>query len=324
MLPRRGTKHYAEVWSEQDENSEVDGAKSQNKSQPLNQGKGVIGDITDGTVEADQFSAVPLMSRLLSLLRFDDNTAQDNKVNPSFSEGGNVDANENEPANGQTQNDTSSGPKNPVLGSATTLSGSVRNNLKDLNNLKLEPTQLDERIKAELRYVGFIGNEDVPDYDAHYDDEVAERLRSLQSELKTQLIVNSARKRRILETARERLAHQEYHTIHDDLDMQIQHAFLKRSRTLGKPKKPGAHKHRPGAANNGGAVSGQGVGVSRPGIGDTTRILLDRRKRWSKCIGPIFQGQKYTVPSKEETLWDPGVMKALEESELQRWDEEQD
>lgn len=324
MLPRRGTKHYTEVWSEQDGNSEHDGAKNQNKSLSLNQGKGATGESIDGRPETDQFSAVPLMRRLQSLLRLENHHKSDNKDNHSSSkEGGNIKAGETGTANGQAQDDTSA-TKNPVLGSATTLSGSVANNLRDLTNLKLEPAQLDERIKTELRYVGFIGNEDVPDYDAHYDDEVAERLRSLQSELKTQLIVNSARKRRLLEVARERLAYQEYYTIHNDLDAQLQNAFLKRSRTLGKPKKPGAHKYRPGASGNAGSVSGQGVGVSRPGIGDTTRALMDRRRRWSKSIGPIFQSEKFSVPPKGETLWDRGIMKTLEEAELQSWDEEQD
>lgn len=190
---------------------------------------------------------------------------------------------------------------------------------------KLDHGQLDERLKAELRYIGFLGQDDNPDYDAHYDDDIAERLRLLQSELKKQMIVNGARRSRLLEIARERLAQQEYMTIHDDLDSQVQQAYLKRTRTLGKSKKGGQAKHRPGGAGGGShPVPASTAGVSRPGIGDVARTLMDRRKRWADCIGPVFKGVKTIVPGKDESIWDPMVMAEYEKAELEGWDEDQE
>jgi transcriptional adapter 3 len=216
-------------------------------------------------------------------------------------------------------------PEQKPLSSATTFTDAPPSGFK-VPAAKLEHGQLDERLKAELRHIGFIGPEDNPDYDAHYDDDIAERLRLLQGELKKQMIMNGARKTRLLEIARERLAYQEYSTIHDDLDSQVQQAYLKRTRTLGKSKKGSQAKHRPGGAGGGSHLvtpHASGVGVSRPGIGDVARTLMDRRKRWVDCIGPVFKDCKTTVPG-EESIWDPIVMEEYEKVELEGWDEEQE
>lgn len=210
------------------------------------------------------------------------------------------------------------------LNSATTFPDASPSGFK-VPAAKLDHGQLDERLKAELRYVGFLGPEDNPDYDAHYDDDIAERLRLLQAELKKQMITNGARKTRLLEIARERLAHQEYSTILDDLDTQVQQAYLKRTRTLGKSKKGSQAKHRLGAAGGGAHAAGNpNAGVSRPGIGDVARTLMDRRKRWMDCIGPVFKDSKTTVPNKDESTWEPMLMAEYEKAEMEGWDEEQD
>lgn len=209
------------------------------------------------------------------------------------------------------------------LNSATTFPDASPNGFK-VPAAKLDHAQLDERLKAELRYIGILGPDENPDFDAHYDDDVAERLRFLQSELKKQMITNGARKTRLLEIARERLAYQEYTTIHDDLDSQVQQAYLKRTRTLGKSKKGSQAKHRPGGAGGGSHPVGNALGVGRPGIGDLARTLMDRRKRWSDCIGPVFKDCKTTVPGKEESIFDPMVMAEFEKAEVEGWDEEQE
>ena len=186
---------------------------------------------------------------------------------------------------------------------------------------KLDYLQADERIKMELRHLGFLGQEEVPDYDGHHDDNISERLRLLQAELRRVMITNGARKARLLDIAKERLAFQEYNTIHEDLDSQVQQAYLKRTRTLGKTKKGGhgggsgaTHKARPGGTHvvsgtSGGGANGSGINRARD-IGDNARMLMDRRKRWEGCIGPVFKGMKQGVPGKAESLWDPLVMEA--------------
>ncbi|RMD42424.1 hypothetical protein DV735_g2724, partial [Chaetothyriales sp. CBS 134920] len=136
------------------------------------------------------------------------------------------------------------------------------------------------------------------------------------------MIVNGARKARLLDLAKERLAWQEYNTIHEDLDSQVQQAYLKRTRTIGKSKKggPAAHKPRPGS--HVATAVGTAFGVAKRDIGDSARMLMDRRKRWASCIGPVFKDMKRGVPSKDTTLWDPKIMETYEKAEIETLDDD--
>ncbi|GMF73645.1 unnamed protein product [Aspergillus oryzae] len=320
-MPRRGKRHYNEIWAEEDGLMNVD--QNGNKERlPLNQGRGNIDQVTDETMETDKVSVGPLVSRLYSLLRYehrapDETPGTNGTVNGELPNGSSLgDAMDlDHPIGG---GDSESKPQP----SATSFPDASPSGFK-VPAAKLDHAQLDERLKAELRHVGFLGAEDNPDYDAHYDDDIAQRLRLLQSELKKQMIVNSARKARLLEIARERMAYQEYMTIHDDLDSQVQQAYLKRTRTLGKSKKGSQAKHRPGGAGGGSHVV-SAAGVGRPAIGDVARTLMDRRKRWRDCIGPIFKDCKTSVPRNNESVFDPSLMAEYEKAEVEGWDEEQE
>ena len=185
---------------------------------------------------------------------------------------------------------------------------------------RLDYPTVDERLKQELRYLGFIGPEEEADYDAHFDDEVAQRMRFLMSELKKQMIVNGARKARLLQLAQERMAYQEYSTILDDLDTQVTQAYLKRNRTLGKGKK---NAKRPGGAGGGShyAPGGSG-GIAKPGIGDSARALLEKRKKWIDTIGPIFSKDIMRVRGPRDNIFTLEIMKPLMEAEKERLEEE--
>lgn len=269
----------------------------------------------------------PLASRLLSLLRFEHRTppsSDTNGVNGDQTNGftngdvsmdldgltnGHIDPNEDKPL--------------PVAASVADLVGA-----KTPTSLgpKLDYVQADERIKLELRHLGFLGQDEVPDFEGHHDDDISERLRLLQAELRRVMLVNGARKARVLDIAKERLAFQEYNTIHEDLDTQVQQAYLKRTRTLGKSKKggPGAAKPRPGGhVVSAGGTAGAVAGANRArDIGDNARTLMDRRKRWADCIGPVFKDMKQGVPGKESSLWDPKVMEAYEKAEIEGFEDD--
>lgn len=279
----------------------------------------------DGTEETDQVSQGPLASRLLSLLRFEHRTPPNSDTNGDLTNGftngdvnamdldgltnGHVDSNEDKPL--------------PVAASVADLVGTKP---PSIPGQKLDYAQADERIKLELRHLGFLGQDEVPDFDGHHDDDISERLRLLQAELRRVMITNGARKARVLDIAKERLAYQEYNTIHEDLDSQVQQAYLKRTRTLGKAKKggPGAGKPRPGGhVVSAGGTAGAVAGVSRArDIGDNARMLMDRRKRWEDCIGPVFKDMKHGVPGRESSLWDPKVMETYEKAELEGFEED--
>ncbi|RJE23825.1 transcriptional regulator Ngg1 [Aspergillus sclerotialis] len=322
IMPKRGKKHYTDIWAEEDGALSIDQTNGDRERLPLNQGRGNIEQVTDETSETDKISVGPLVSRLYSLLRYEHRAPpEENSTNGPTVNG---EASMNGTLNGDSM-DIDHPPnesEHKPLPSATSFPDASPSGFK-VPAAKLDHAQLDERLKAELRHVGFFGPDDTPDYDAHYDDDIAQRLRLLQSELKKQMIINNARKARLLEVARERMAYQEYTTIHDDLDSQVQQAYLKRTRTLGKSKKGAQAKHRPGGAGGGSHVV-SAAGVSRPAIGDVARTLMDRRKRWRECIGPIFKESKTTVPSANESIFDPADMAEYEKAELEGWDDEQE
>lgn len=286
----------------------------------MNQGRGNIDQLTDDKTETNEVSIGPLLSRLVSLLRYEHRTLpEDSNTSTNgdlpATDGLNGDAMELDQPNGAL--DTKPSSENKPLPAATAFRDASPTGFKT-SVAKLDHAQLDERAKAELRYIGFLGADDNPDYDAHYDDEVAERLRLLQGELKKQIITNNARKARMLKIAQEHMALLEFTTIQDDLDSQVQQAYLKRTRTMGKSKKGSQAKHRPGGA--GGGVAG--AGVSRPAVGDAAKIVMDRRKRWNEAFLPIFEDIKTTIPSENETIFDPATMAEYEKAELEAWDEE--
>jgi transcriptional adapter 3 len=268
----------------------------------------------------------PLASRLLSLLRFEHRPPPSETANGTsgdltnaFTNGDGMDL--DGLPNGHIDIGGDDKPL-PVAASVADLVGSKSSSVGS----KLEYAQADERIKMELRHLGFLGQDETPDFEGHHDDDISERLRLLQAELRKVMITNGARKSRLLEIAKERLAYQEYNTIHEDLDSQVQQAYLKRTRTLGKTKKggPGAGKPRPGGhVVSAGGAAGAVAGMSRArDIGDNARMLMDRRKRWEDCIGGVFEGMKHGVPGKETSLWDPRVMAAYEKAEMEGWEEE--
>jgi len=211
-------------------------------------------------------------------------------------------------------------PPAPPIPPATYMAESSTESWKKANHPKLDHAQVDERLKQELRFLGFLSEDAEPDYDAHYDDDVAARLRALQAQLKEQSIINGARKARMMDLVKERMAHQEYTTILEDLDNQVQTAFSKRTRTMGKNKKT----KRPGGAGGGSHFVGAGS-VARPGIGDMTKTLMDRRKKWIDGIGPVFDKEVGKVPRATDTgssIFKDEDMAQYVGKEREGWDEE--
>lgn len=337
-MPRRGKRHYTEIWAEEDGHISLDGAHQTTEKLPPNQPRGNVEQIDDEIAETDQVSSGPMLSRLLSAMRVEHRPSPiEDKDKPNGLTNG---IGTGEPSTNGLNIPASTSNENPLddnkasLPPATFMPESSSQNWKT-PAAKLDHHQIDERLKAELRNIGFLGQDLEPDYDAHYDDEIAERLRTLQAELRRVSVVNGARKARILELANERMAHQEYNTILEDLDGQVQQAYLKRTRTLGKGKKNakrpggaggGSHLVANGGGGGGGAngVSGAGgaAGVTKAGIGDLARQLMERRKKWEGKIGPVFGDDVTRVRGDGEGIFGEEVMEPLMKAEDEKWDEE--
>ncbi|KAF3925133.1 hypothetical protein ABW20_dc0100882 [Dactylellina cionopaga] len=171
-----------------------------------------------------------------------------------------------------------------------------------ISSSRPEFASLEERIRQEMIYMGMVGPSDTFHFADKQDDEVSARLRELQAELRTVSIRNGARKTRLAELLKEQLAYQEYATILDDLDKQVDQAYLKRTRGMkAKKKKPFGNHHN--AATQ----------TARPGIGDMAKTLMERRRKWKDTVGPVFDRDVTRIA--EKTIFDEDIMKGLEAKE---------
>ncbi|KAF1356017.1 hypothetical protein EJ07DRAFT_130064 [Lizonia empirigonia] len=304
VLPRRGQRHYRDIWAEEENTMHVDANLDR---PPPNLPRGAAEDVVDELLETEQVSAGPLVSRLLATLRPEGRGYQ----NPPDTNGDAMDI------------DQGAGAGAPAYTANTNALPSATQ-LPDLMGRAPQPTNgradyatLEDRVLMELKHYGFLSEADAEtqSYDSHFDDEVAQRLRFLQEELRKQSIINGARKQRLLELTEERIAQQEYNTIADDLDNQLNAAYLKRNRNIGKGKK---QNKRPGGA--GGGSHAPATGITRPGVGEPIRILMERRAQWSSTIGPVVNYGKTGLPT--DTVFAPDQMRELESREVEIWNNE--
>lgn len=336
VLPKRGKKHYAEIWAEEDGAMAIDSLPD--KPDP-NHPRGSIEHMTDDIAETDKLSVGPLLSRLLQAMRperrvvaSEDSKPVTNGINGEAN--GSLDLSMNGidsfDAAASSASQANGQPSERELSPAAHMPESNSETWKKATHPKLDYNQVEERIKQELRHIGFLPDPDSgqpqpeearADYDGAYDDEVAARLRLLQDRLREHMLMNGARKDKLSELVRERMAFQEYQTILEDLDSQVQAAYLKRTRTMGKTKK----KARPGAA---GAAASAAAGIARPGIGDLTKTLMERRRRWIESIGTVFDGENLgKVPRASEpdsTIFNTAEMTELIRKEKEHWDDDED
>lgn len=322
VIPRRGKKHYTEVWAEEDGALSVETPQQTRDKLPANQARGDIGTLTDNMAETDQISAGPILSRLLATMR-PEHRAPPAEERPTTNGLTNGEANINGEANGDLGDPSLSLSDAPApIPPATFMPESNSESWKKATHPMLDHAQVDERIKQELRHIGFLPPDTEPDYDAHYDDEIAARLRYLQGKLKETSIKNGARKARLQDLVNERMAHQEYSTILEDLDGQVQTAYLKRTRTLGKSKKT----KRPGGAGGGSHfVGGTNTGMARPGIGDLTKTVMERRRKWIDTIGGVLDKDANQVrrnKDPESSIFKPEDMADFVRKEKESWDDE--
>lgn len=303
LMPNRGPMPYREVWARDDGLNPRDPI---DHHLPQNEARGSIEEMNDEVSTTDEVSAGPLLARLLSTFRQESNTSSGGDTNELTTNGDTSMINGAGTA-GDMDGDTitvgaAHGDESTFRPSTFFSELATSQGVKPPAPVNRNFASMDQRLLQELRYHGILTPEASPDYDGHFDDEVAARLRYLQSELQTVASENGARKARVLELTEERMAMQEYSTIADDLDSQINTAYLKRNRTMSKPRK-GAGKPRPGQAG------ASGVALSRNLVSEGVRMLMERRAQWKDLIGPVVEFGQKGLP--EETVFDAQTMSRL-------------
>lgn len=292
VIPQRGNRTYKEVWAAEDGLTGTE-APRREELDP-NVPRGGMEEMNDEVAETDEVSMGPVMNRLLSVLRPQPTGHNSRSIN-------------DDDANGDAS--MVNGDDNPAPD--TTAGAGATEDHRPATALPLDaprPTNLsapdydtfETRALQELKYIGFLTPSDTPTYSSHLDDEVAARLRTLQAELRLVSARNNARKSRVLELTEERMAMQEYSNIADDLDNQVNAAYLKRNRSLAKPvSKKGSRPGQKGVA----AAGGVGRGVS-----EGVRALMQKRSDWIGMVGPVVGGGRPPIPGDGETVFDEGSM----------------
>lgn len=254
LIPKLGP-FYADVWLEEDATL-ASKLNSPAYQQPLLEAfkpKGTIDNLSDDKLYTEDVSCGPLLSRLLSAV-LSINEAEIERKDDDDEVATKLDTTEDYKVTAEL----------------------------------LDYLTIEERLKRELKYIGIFMNLprdkerlsdergliiDSDDWIRNKeDDEVCTEIRELQAELRDVNARNRSRKKKLLPIIEEQIAYQEYCTILEDLDKQVDLAYIKRLKAKNKKKK--IHQDatpQQQAANNG------------------LRALLDKRRRWIDNIGRLFR-----------------------------------
>ncbi|KAK3705071.1 Transcriptional regulator [Vermiconidia calcicola] len=318
LIPQRGTRGYKEVWASEDGMDGIAPPRKQ-ESDP-NEARGSMEEMNDDTAETDEVSMGPVMNRLLSVIRPAPSPVS---KKDSSGGGGNEDPEgdismvNGDIAESQDQSQAVPGAEEHNTKPLTALPSSLdaaRSVGSNLPQMSLDYESLDHRALQELRHIGFLSPTGTPDFNSHTDDEVCARLRTLQHELRRISRLNNVRKARVLELTEERMAMQEYANIADDLDNQVNTAYLKRNRSLAGGRPSGNKK---GASQNRGGQQRGVAGAGGRGVSDGVRALMQKRRDWIEMVGPVVGFGRAGIPGEDETIFDEASLRRLERGERQ-------
>ena len=315
LIPQRGARGYKEVWAAEDGLEGI--AAPRQRERERNEARGSMDVMDDDVAESDEISLGPVMNRLLSIIRPTPSRKKDDKDKDT-------NKNDDEGDGDTTMVNGIDGLPNGDAADSQTLPGAEVEHKpatylapdapRPLNLASADYDSIETRAMQELRHLGFLTPNEAPDFSAQNDDEVAARLRTLQHELRRISRINNVRKARVLELTEERMAMQEYANIADDLDNQVNAAYLKRNRTLSKTpshKKGSSSNTRPGQAK--GLASAGGFGGR--GVSDGVRALMQKRRDWIEMVGPVVAFGRPPIPGDEETVFDEANLRRLERVE---------
>ncbi|KAJ9122412.1 hypothetical protein QFC22_001837 [Naganishia vaughanmartiniae] len=172
------------------------------------------------------------------------------------------------------------------------------NEREKASTLDAELGQLEEGVARELRLLGLLDAEETVDWSLREDDEICCALRSSQRLLKTQIAVNNARKDRLLQVTKERLAYGEYKKVLEGLEKLIEQAWTKRYAAIKKAGKRQKAKGKANASANGNTTTDAGAGPvavtpSRregiPPLTDQVKLAMSARRRWLGTVGHALE-----------------------------------
>lgn len=282
-IPKLGPL-YTEIWMKEDNNQNIANLtppplSDPNSILPRKSGK----DISDSCMESEEVSCGPLVSRLLSAILKDDENVLPKEENPG---GLNCDSFVGTPMSEPETNSPSSVFSLPKIQDHGWLN----------SNSNIDYASFEERLKRELKYVGIYTNlpkevgkstEDPDWLTGREDDEISAELRELQSTLQNVTTRNIKRKSMLIPLLEKQLAWQEYCSILENLDKQVDQAYIKRIRAP-KNKKKKQQTPGPELLGNGSTSQAAIQAAHQQAANSSLKSLLDKRQRWISKIGPLF------------------------------------
>lgn len=288
LIPRLGD-FYADVWAEEDATlgAKLNSPALHHSQHPdVFKPRGSIENLSDDKLYTEEISCGPLSNRLLSaLLSIPEGRAHLDDDSEAMLSDEEV----------ATQLDTGDDYK--------------------LTTEAPDFYSVEERLKKELKYIGIFMNlpttreetklkingrtlkgsntGSILDTDewilSKEDDEVCAELRTLQKDLKEAASRNKSNKKKLVPIIEEQLAWQEYCTILEDLDKQVDQAYMKRLKAKNKKKKTEATTTPQQHAVNSGL-----------------KALLSKRKRWIENIGRLFKPPELMMRVPSESVLNGG------------------
>ncbi|CAD6571758.1 MAG: Transcriptional regulator [Tremellales sp. Tagirdzhanova-0007] len=140
---------------------------------------------------------------------------------------------------------------------------------------RVDVVELEDRMKKELRALMLLGEHEEFDPAGRDDDEIASALRQCQRLLLQQTNINDARKARLADIARNRLAFTEYQSSLDGIEKSIEAGWAKRVKKYGNlSKRPAGQALEP-----------------RPSVPDNLKRLIPVRNGWLRTVGKVMKSR---------------------------------
>ncbi|KAH3671213.1 hypothetical protein WICMUC_004730 [Wickerhamomyces mucosus] len=275
LIPKLG-ELYSKVWNAEELQENY---TSINKEPTIDnfKPKGTSNELSDDILDSENLSLGPLVSRLLSAVIRDSDELTSANLND----------------NGTNDNDDDYDSANKI----TTITALPQQQGWKVSSVNIDYETLEERLKRELKFVGLYNvnpdgdgedddenkdlKEDSPNWLNIQDDEISKELRNLQQQLKTVVKKNNKRKKALLPVIEKQLAWQEYLSILDDLDKQVDQVYLKRIKVPKNKKKKATNGQIPLSIqlqiNNQQQVANSNI-----------RSILEKRNKWISKISPLF------------------------------------
>ncbi|KAJ7580149.1 histone acetyltransferases subunit 3-domain-containing protein [Mycena floridula] len=183
---------------------------------------------------------------------------------------------------------------------------------------KMNVEDLEIRIRDTMRWHGILA--DIPDFTDKVDDPISAALRQAQSELRTVVATNKARKARLIAIARDRLGYQEYLDLRDNLDKNISNTYAKLQKKDGpkiakkKKKSDLETDSTPAPAPPCPAALGLGPDDdNRLVVSEQLRNLVATRRKWVDNVGGVLEKRQEQNPGRMWGLPTKSIYEGLDE-----------